>query len=228
MIYGVSMVKDEADIIADTIANLIDQGVSRFLILDNNSTDETPEILAGFPQVEVIPDPEVGYYQSRKITDLACRAAREGATWVVPFDADEHWYGVDGWLSDVFAAQPDEVTVLGAQVWSQWGVYREEAPHALRKVAFRAHPNVQVAQGNHNVTRPGARVDGLIEIRERQYRSFEQFCRKVRHGKVAYDATNMHRQEGAHWRRYGAMSDDELRAEWLALSSVPKVLDPCP
>lgn len=226
MIFGVSMVRDEADIIGETVANLIAQGIERFLVLDNNSTDDTAAILARFPQVEVIPDPEVGYYQAAKITALARQALDAGATWIVPFDADEHWYSSTGTLAETFAAQPERVGVLTATTWSQWGPYREIVPHPFPKVAFRAHPHALMAQGAHDVGHPLARVDGLLCIRERQYRTFAQFVRKVRNGKEAYDASDLPEWEGAHWRHLGALSDTELVGAWEQLRSAAKVLDP--
>ncbi len=92
----------------------------------------------------------------------------------------------------------------------------------------RARPDVVIAQGNHEVNINGSRAD-VLEIREFQYRTFEQFCRKVRNGKDAYDATNLPQDQGAHWRTYGAMTDDELTKEWETMTNRADVIyDPAP
>src|SRR4051812_23555139 len=89
------MVRDELDILPYTIQHLLLEGVDRVLVADNMSTDGTLAWLNTAPsKVQVIRDEEVGYYQARKMTDLAARAA-EPDDWVVPFDADELWTGID-------------------------------------------------------------------------------------------------------------------------------------
>src|SRR5262245_51477569 len=98
------MVKDEADIIGFTVARMFGQ-VDEIIIADNGSTDGTRELLEQLP-VQLVDDPDPAYYQSRKMTDLAARAAAAGAEWVIPFDADEVWYSPFGRISDVLHGQP--------------------------------------------------------------------------------------------------------------------------
>lgn len=45
-VWAVGMMRDEADVAADVIAHLIDEGVNGIIVADNNSTDGTREILA--------------------------------------------------------------------------------------------------------------------------------------------------------------------------------------
>ena len=84
------------------------------IIADNLSSDSTPETLKriqadGHP-ISLVEDKEVGYYQSRKMTDLATTAFEQfDADIVVPFDADEYWTGrkrslreaLEGTVSDI-------------------------------------------------------------------------------------------------------------------------------
>lgn len=220
-IIGVSMFRDEGDIAAQTIEHMLAQGVDRLIIADNLSTDGTREILESFPEVTVVEDNDPAYYQSAKMSRLARLAYDEGAEWVVPFDADEFWYWQVGTLAEFFSYTPWDV--IHALTYEQIGDQRTNAVKRLPKVAFRAAPDAQVAQGNHAVAFTETdwnqmTGDGLL-IREYQYRSLEQFKRKVRNGKAAYDSTNLPETEGAHWRTFGAMTDEELGVQWAQMLS---------
>lgn len=234
MIVGIAMVRDELDIIGRIIAHLLDEGVDHLIVADNMSTDGTREIVEDWARfapdsVTLIDDLEKGYYQDRKMTNLAHQAGAMGASWVIPFDADEWWYSPKGRLKDVIEAT--DADVLTAATFAHVPqpddstspdpirriTHRMADPKGLPKVAFRYHPECRLHMGNHDVELPSKSIEqGVLEIREFQYRSFEQMKRKVRNGKQAYDATNLADTYGAHWRRLGAMTDDELRAEWDA------------
>jgi hypothetical protein len=235
MIIGISMVRDEADIIGTTVAHLIAEGVDQFLILDNGSVDGTREILEQFPQVTLINDPVVAYMQSEKMTMLAEDARCLGAEWVLPFDADEIVYARKGTIAETVTGFRGNVLMIEAYEHPPCAPplspYRALAPKQKLKVAFRAAPDVWIAQGSHAVAHPAGkrRVAGLLALREFQYRTFEQFARKVRNGKQAYDATDLPYSEGAHWRLYGAMSDDDLAIEWAAMTTRADIVhDPAP
>lgn len=240
MIVGVSMVKDEADILGRILAHMLDEGVDHLIVADNLSTDGTRQILDDYSRtapVTVVSDHEVGHYQGRKMTNLAHQAGAIGATWIVPFDADEWWYSPFGSLKEVIGSSTaDVLTAATYQHVSTPGdnlddepirrmTYRVPEPKNLPKVAFRYQPECRLHEGNHDVDLPRkAREDGKLEIREFQYRSFEQMRRKVRNGKAAMDATNLHETYGAHWRRMGAMNDEELLAEWHGILDTPGLI----
>lgn len=217
---AVSMVKDEADVLPATLEAMAAE-VDFLVVADNGSTDGTRELLeqlqSSMPLV-VLDDPEVGYFQSAKMSHLAGVAAALGAEWVVPFDADERWYSPFGPIADVLAAHPgaaiapaelfDHVptaadegpTPLEAMIWRR----REAAP--LPKVACRPTAAVRIHQGNHGADY-GSTIGGLLVVRHFPYRSPEQFLRKVRNGAAAYAATDLPETDGAHWRQYGAILD---------------------
>lgn len=230
--WAVGMVRDEADIIETVVRHLLHQGVHRVLIADNLSTDGTHQILERLAQshpVTVLMDRLPAYYQAEKMTLLARTAARQGAEWVIPFDADEVWLAPTGtlaqWLSDCGATvvqvpmfnhvptatddqtEPDPVRRL------RW---RKTEPNSLHKVAFRARRRARLAYGNHGVSRRGTRVTGL-EIRHFPYRSEEQFVRKLRQGADALSATDLTDTMGVAWRGLGARDDERLRATWHKL-----------
>lgn len=219
------MVRDEADIIGTVIGHM--QGEVDYLIVaDNGSTDGTREILEA-AGVEVVDDPEIGYYQSEKMTALSCRAMRRGAEWIIPFDADEVWAAGKGRIADVLRSLPGEAHIAEATLIDHVATgidpeggspiesmpWRRTTQAPLRKVAVRARAGLIIHQGNHSasfedVTHP-LTVTGELEIRHFPYRSEQQFIRKARNGAEAYAATDLPEEAGAHWRGYGRILNEQ-------------------
>lgn len=90
------VVRDEANIIADTLRHHLDQGIDRILVADNGSTDGTLDILhsdAFRGAVEVF-DKGDGLYLQKTWTNEMIRHAieRYKVDWVVPNDADEFYH----------------------------------------------------------------------------------------------------------------------------------------
>ncbi len=256
-VWAVSMVKDEADVVVGTLQHLADEGVDGILVADNASTDGTRDLLAGLElpcRLEVVDDPEVGYYQSEKMSRLADQAHELGAVWVVPFDADEVWYAPVDRLAEVLRSIPEPYNVAPAQLWDHYStaidppeghpfetiVWRQPSPGALPKVALRWAPGSTIFQGNHGAAIVGGNVEthGRLEIRHFPYRSAAQFVRKAKNGAAAYAATDLHPTQGAHWRQYGALLDrfgeealeDVFREFYWRFAPVNAgmVLDPAP
>lgn len=218
MIWGVSVVKDEADIIEATVTHMLTQ-LDRLLIADNLSTDGTREILEGFDErVEIVEDLEVGHYQAVKMSHLAERAREEGARWVVPFDADELWFSREGRLGDLLASLPSDFllaqAVLFDHVASPEGLgWRNPLPNPLRKVACRSLPELGIQQGNHEagyrgIERCPALLDAVV-VHHFPYRSLPQFLTKVRNGVRSYEATDLPPTTGAHKREFGRILAEE-------------------
>lgn len=251
--FGISMVKDEADIVATTVAHMLEQ-VDHVIVLDNGSTDGTREILAEL-DVDVIDDPEVGYYQSQKMSELAHRAGDIGADWVIPFDADEWWYTPHhATIAELLNGTAEQWLTITAELYDHVATgadedladpvqrigWRRTSPAPLPKVACRTRSDLIIHQGNHGATYDGGStaLAGLI-VRHFPYRSAEQFVSKVRNGAAAYAATDLAFSEGQHWRQYGQLLDahgpavveDVFRTWfWVADPSVDPalILDPAP
>lgn len=219
------MVKNEADIIEQTIRHLFDQGVDHILAADNGSSDGTYEILLELSKilpVHVIQDRELAYYQSEKMTWLADRVMEAGAEWIIPFDADEFWYGVSAPLSEVLRSQKGrtiELTKLYNVFPSIEGpsLRVDPTPHWDLKVCFSRWENAVIKMGNHEVIAPGKQKLNEVAIIHYPWRSKEQFARKLRQGAKALEATDLPEDMGYHWRRNGDITFESATPLWEAL-----------
>lgn len=226
-VWAITMVKNEADILDATVRHLFTQGVDRALIVDNDSTDATANLLKDLARdlpVFIGQDRETGYYQAHKMTTLARAARGAGAKWVIPFDADEFWFAPGMTIRDYLAGQAAtrvEATMYNAfptrthpSIKSLDSPARLDlSPHLLPKVSARTHPLLWIGMGNHTALRPGLSTDGL-KIVHVPWRSSEQFIRKIRQGANALRATDLADELGGHWRSQDKHSDTALNALW--------------
>ncbi|MFM6851609.1 MAG: glycosyltransferase family 2 protein [Terrabacter sp.] len=221
------MVRNEADIIARTLQHLLEQEVDGILVADNGSTDGTRAIveeLASSAPIFLADDREPAFSQGPKMTRLSHWARRAGAAWVIPFDADELWFArsqtVGAFLrqsrASVVRASIFNVAPVNAGVRlgddTGWVMGRQAS--WWKKVAFRPHPFMSVAMGNHEVDRPGLPVDGL-GIAHLPYRSLAQTASKLRAG--AASLSSIPGGSGLHWRDLGSLSDEDLGKVWTQL-----------
>lgn len=233
-VIGVSMVKNEEDVLEGTLRHMAAE-VDRLIVADNLSTDGTRGILdrlADELPLTVLDDIDPAHYQSRKMSDLTARYADPG-DWIVPFDADELWYSRVGRIREVLPVMDSwpggEHALVTATLIDHFGtalderdqdvfrrfVWRKIKPSGLPKVAFRYEPGAVIADGNHGVTLPsGVRAEGCsqqiayasLEIRHFPYRSATQFARKGINGAEALALTDLPQDTGAHWRGYGSIA----------------------
>lgn len=221
------MVRDEIDALPHTLAHLASEGVDGIIVADNRSVDGTRDWLAEADlgcELVVVDDPEVGYYQSRKMTGLVGQAVDRGARWVLPFDADEVWFnGTEARsVRDTLAAYTQPTGALQARLYNHFPTsgdrkdepnpflrirHRDPNPAPLRKVIVNGDRRVVLAQGNHDASgpEPFPKYDTPIEVGHFPWRSPEQFLTKIRNGYEAYQATDLAPEVGAHWRQYGEM-----------------------
>jgi hypothetical protein len=245
-VWAVTMVRDEADVIAYTVEHLLAEGVDRVVVADNGSVDGTGDILRGMAHdrglpITVVDDHLQPYYQSVKMTRLARAAASAGAAWVVPFDADELWFSPDGRrLADVLRST--DCDIAAAPMWNQLPAEddvddpnpyvrlrtRTAEPLPQPKVAFRAHVWARVAPGNHTVRRRGRR-EKILGIRQVPFRTPEQIERKYRNGAAAVDVAGLPAQFCGHWRELAALPTEEMLSRVFAQERANGVVvDPAP
>ncbi len=138
-VFGIAMVRNEADVIRQSVLHHLSLGLDRILVVDNGSTDGTDRTLQ-----ELSRDSRVrwtrdtgGFNKPEVVTALAREAFGEGADWVVPFDADEFWHAPRGGFRE--ALESSRAGGLRARVlqFVQRRAQRESSPQALRHMTHR-------------------------------------------------------------------------------------------
>ncbi len=105
-VAALMIVRDEADVLAINLAHHRALGIDDFWIIDNGSTDATPEILrkAAAANASIRWQRDDGpFAQPEMTTALARDAHRAGADWIVAIDADEFWVTDDRSLHEILA-----------------------------------------------------------------------------------------------------------------------------
>lgn len=230
-IIGVSSVKNEADIIFETITHLQNEGVDKLIISSPPGGDRTWNRLVRTKGVWGRLQDGL-FDQGAEITRLAYLAAGQGADWIIPFDADEFWIDpLGGSIRSVLETLPPDCLKVHCAVFkhADWDT-RFTAQNPVGKVAFRPTPEMTVAWGNHDVqlSTAGNEEHGLLEIRELQYRDWDHFLAKVEKARQLFASWDVPVDYGHHMRCLVSMGPDELAAEWASLRSGETVHDPIP
>jgi hypothetical protein len=233
------LVRDEEDIIAANIDFHLAQGVDFIVAMDNLSVDCTPKILRDYERrglLHYILQQEDNYMQHRWVTEMAQIAlTRFGADWIINNDADEFWYPETGDLKQVLGAIPVEYDAVMVErinflprpirpgdFFADVMTMRERTSvNALGqllpgKVCHRGYLDIEVEQGNHNVSRNSqavATTTAPITVLHFPIRTYRQFANKIALGGAAY-ARNTILPEGigSTWRYlYELWMKDELK-----------------
>lgn len=231
MIIGISSVLDEIDILPSTVNHLLGEGVDKLIVSDGGSTDGTREWLQRQPRVSLSLQEGI-FDQGVELTRLAYLAAESGATWIVPFDADEFWIdplGTD--IATVLDNLPADCLKVHTAVFkhADWD-HKYTAQNPLGKCAFRPADIMTVHWGNHDTTlsREGTEEHGLLEIRELQYRDYDHFLHKVEKARRLFASWDVPIEHGHHMRVLADTPDGALPAEYLHLRDGETIFDPIP
>jgi hypothetical protein len=174
------LAKNEVDVIDANIAYHLNAGVDVVIATDNGSTDGTLEVFERYEQLgalHLIREPSTDFRQGEWVTRMARVAAQEGADWVINADADEFWWPRAGDLKEALARLPPRYGVVRG-LWRPFvprpddGIFFAERMtvrlamqaaindptnpfRPARKATHRAHPDVRVRDGNHDVEGAG-------------------------------------------------------------------------
>ena len=172
------LVKNEDDIIEENIRVHAALGVDAFVVMDNDSTDGTKEILRRLQkEYEITVIEEKGLYnQARWMKRLAMEAKKLGADWVINNDADEFWIPKEGkTLRECLAFKGSVITVHRynmlidqksySEDFSFYNMhYRVENPIYYQKEYQQTHENVSIILAK-NAPKVITNPHGLLLIR---------------------------------------------------------------
>ncbi len=183
-IVATILAKNEEDIIGKNIEHHINQGISHFIVTDNNSTDATRSIVQKYPEVkEIIDEQGDNHDQSTWVTHMARLACRLNPDWIVHLDADELWMGLGNLKRmDCFAFSSTSMYLHPpALTFDEMRHYLDfdelDLPGEC-KVGHRPDPEIVLFHGNHGFNRL---VVETKDIWRHHYpiRSYEQFRTKA-------------------------------------------------
>lgn len=206
----VMMVKDEGDIIGENLTWLYHIGIRRFIVINNESIDNTEKILNNFDciykdvELLVLRDPLVRYMQAEKTTGMYRLALSiwPDIRWIIPVDADEFLIAEHGIsVLDEIDGRFDAVSIPKT-VHFRSGDTHESSESVMRRMPLRSTlfivpPKIigrnnllmTIEQGNHKVRfideRPPVYIGGFqfgLYYREFPTRSFTHFLRKIANG----------------------------------------------
>jgi hypothetical protein len=177
-------VRDEGDVLEANLRFHHALGVAHFVVTDNGSMDETPEILRRYAEAglaTVIDEPGTDYRIAGAgwLTRMARMAATDlDADWVIHTDADEFWLPAEGSLRSTLGSVPDDYGVVvaprvefvgrpdGPGTFADRLTIREARSRLQPKVAHRALPNVvSLDRGAHDVALEGPDGDVASTLR---------------------------------------------------------------
>jgi hypothetical protein len=232
--------RDEVDIIDAQLAFHLSAGVDFVIATDHASTDGTTEVFERYASegyLHLIRQ-QGDYHEAEWRTRMARLAASEfAADWVFASDADEFWWPRGGNLAQVleaiprryglvrafwrpFVPRPDDGSFFAERMTarlastapindplSQW------RPNA--KVLHRAHPDVVVGRGNHDVQADLVPLRGWfpIEALHFPHRTRKQFERKA----SVWASTDTVRFHEAHRAAHDALQAGRLDESYSAL-----------
>lgn len=228
MIVGICSAYEEPWI-GEIVTHLRLNGVDRIIVTIPPGDTATANVAyqAGayvFPQ-------EGPFHQADEMTHLANIARRNGATWIIPFDADEYWIDpLGGTIADVLHAQPPHITRIYCAMFAHLDYDRRVVDQKpFGKVAFRPHPDMRLMWGQHDIYLPdGQAAHGLLEVREIQYRSREHWDAKIDKARRLFETGAVPSEFGGHMRMLVNATPEERDTLWRIYQESPTVTDPIP
>lgn len=243
-VFAVMMVKNEEDVIGHNIEWIQTQNIDHIFVANNMSTDNTKKILLELSEkygnITIHYDNQFAYEQSSKMNRWIQECYEMGADIIIPIDADEIWYSKvpNKTLGEVLRENSDGDCVFEASAVDfiptdndveddnpfNSMIYIKVNSDSFKSVAFTKYLNASITMGNHDViNHPGNTnaIKNLIGIKHYQYRSFDQFVKKMRNGKNVIEQSSQPEFMCSHWRERGSMNKEELMNWWNDYISQP-------
>lgn len=220
MIIATLLVKNDSDILVQSIEHQLNNNVDALIVTENNATSKTRSILDSYaPYILTrIQEPEEAYYQTKWVSRMARVAADYKPDWIIHCDADELWHNLK-----CLAQVSEDVVAVKTQIWRNYLPYSAdefrleravfyETPterswfglgmQAKHKIIHRPNHDIEISQGNHQIT--GSSDLPIVDVVIHHYpiRTFVQFEQKVMQGGKAYELTDFPEYVGRHWRRW--------------------------
>jgi hypothetical protein len=209
-IVATILARDEEDIIAANIEHHINQGVTHFIVTNNNSKDNTKKILEKYPEViEIIDECDETHDQSKWVTRMAHMACKLNPDWIVHLDADELWCGLaslktvkENYISSprMFLHPPcnSEFDLNKMKFYLDFENYSGLPGEC--KVLHRPDPDIVITHGNHGFE-GNKNVFHTKNIWRHHYpvRSYSQFKRKTVDGHTALALRNAVCERWKNW-----------------------------
>lgn len=200
------LVRDEEDIIGENIEFHILQGVDFFLVMDNNSIDNTKNILKKYEESGILKyyykDDDV-FKQEEWVTFMSREAfSLYGADWIINNDADEFWFPkYHKSLKNIFEGLGKNKNLLIAErsnfvllkeetdkkfyssmLYKETFSINDKGKRLSPKIAYKASLEISVSHGNHGIESGLKKilpVSDLIEILHFPIRHKRQYERKI-------------------------------------------------
>lgn len=240
-VFAVMLVKNEQDIIKYNIEWLETQNIDHIFVANNLSSDNTRSILLDlkdkYSNITVFEDKQFAHEQGQKMNRWINECYDMGADIILPIDADEKWYSkVEGkTLGEVlkefdgdyiFEAKaidfiPTENDLKSDNPFESM-IYTKKDSDSFSSVGFTKKQGSRITEGNHKVlNHSGKVISHIIGIKHYQYRSFDQFSRKVKNGKNTIELSSQPSYIASHWRNLGSMNHEDLLKWWNNYISQP-------
>ena len=231
VIAAIIACRNEADIIELSMRHILAEGISRVYVSVGASSDGTAGIVESLAaetgKLDVRHDPDPIFHQADVMNNLAALAGADGAEIVVPFDADEFPYALNGEpLAVALADSPHNKWYMPMYRHHDW-TRREVNPKPLPKVAFRWQPGARLTMGQHEVGIDGGAHD-VIALREWQYRNFENFVAKRDLWLSALSPDDEARGDVSHYQRLRNFAVEDMRREYNEILAIETIYDPIP